>query len=119
MRRKVKQEKQRSNREEEEVKRGLNAEDAEEARRVRREERPATLPSSGQAVGGPHKCKKAAYPSRESLRVKSRPHAEFWADIALTLRVRLVTFPQDVKIFKKSLMDGDPALWRLSQRRFS
>jgi hypothetical protein len=61
----------------------------------------------------------AACPSLESLRVKNRPCAEFSADIALTLRVRLVTFPQDVKIFKKSLMDGDPALWRLSQRRFS
>jgi hypothetical protein len=27
------------------------------------------------------------------------PVHKFWADIALTLRVRLVTFPQDVKIF--------------------
>jgi hypothetical protein len=47
------------------------------------------------------------------------PVVKFWADIALTLRVRLVTFPQDLNFFSKSIMDGDPALWRLSQRRFS
>jgi hypothetical protein len=63
--------------------------------------------------------KKATYTSRGSLGVKSRGFAEFSGDIALTLRERLVTFPQDVEIFSKSLMDGDPALWRLSQRRFS
>src|SRR5207249_4025853 len=43
----------------------------------------------------------------------------FRGDIALTLRERLVTFPQDEKIFSNLLTDGEPALWRLSQRRFS